>query len=130
MRRSKSTYLCERCGLPLQPNGPGYRHAVNATTKSRACSTPVPALRGQRALRTGMVLTLWRPAGMVTIDHHPFQQRFRPKSFDDLVDTVTPLKRDGVVFAYAMITSVVVPRDGSGVTLTMEIIDSAEEEVA
>jgi hypothetical protein len=126
MRHSKSTYLCERCGLPLQVNGPGYRHATNAVTSSRACPTPVPVLRGQRALRTGMVLTVWRPAGTVTIDHRPFSQRFRPESYSDLVDTVTKVTRGGEVAAYAMITSVQVARDGSGVTLTMEIIDSAE----
>jgi hypothetical protein len=130
MRRSKSTYLCERCGLPLQVNGSGYRHATNATTTSRACASPVPVLRGQRALTTGMILTVWRPAGTVTIDHRPFNQRFRPESYSDLVDTVTKVTRGGETAAYAMITSVVVPRDGSGVTLTMEIIDSAEEEVA
>jgi hypothetical protein len=94
-------------------------------TKGRACASPVPVLRGRRELKTGMILTIWRPAGVVTIDHHPFQQRFRPGSFDRLVDTVTPIQRGDVVTAYAMITSVVVPRDGSGVTLTMEIIDSA-----
>jgi hypothetical protein len=125
-RSSKSTYLCERCGLPLQVNGSGYRHAVNAVTTSRACPSPVPVLRGQRPLKTGMVLTVWRPAGVVTIDRRPFQQRFRPESYSSLVDTVTKVTRGGETAAYAMITSVVVPRDGSGVTLTMEIIDSAE----
>jgi hypothetical protein len=130
MSRRKSTYLCERCGLPLQPNGSGWRHATNAATKGRACPAPVPVPRGQRTLKTGMTVTVWRPAGVVTIDHRPFQQRFRPESFTDLVDTVTPLKRAGVVFAHAMNTSAVVPRDGSGVTLTMEIIDSGEEAAA
>jgi hypothetical protein len=99
-------------------------------TKGRACPAPVPVLRGRRELKTGMVLTIWRPAGVVTIDHHPFQQRFRPSSFASLVNTVTPIQRGDVIAAHAMITSVVVPRDGSGVTLTMEIIDSAGEAAA
>jgi hypothetical protein len=66
----------------------------------------------------------------VTIDHRPFTQRFRPDSYSALVDTVTKVTRGNEVAAYAMITSVQVASDGSGVTLTMEVIDSAEEAAA
>ncbi len=129
--KSKSPYVCERCGLPLQQVRAGWRHAVNAATKARSCGpVPVPVRRGRETLKAGTPVTLWRPAGSVTINHRPYKQRFAAASFDHLIDTVTPFRRGGEIAAYLIITAADVARDGSGVTLTMEVIDSAEEEAA
>lgn len=128
---SKSPYVCERCDLPLQSTGTGYRHAVNGMTKGRSCGqAPVPVKRGDRPLRPGMRLTVWRPAGTVTVEHHAFRQRFGACTFDYLIGTVTPLRREGETVAYAVVTAAEVARDGSGVLLHLEVIDFGEAEAA
>lgn len=129
--KSKSPYVCERCGLPLREVKSGWVHAVNAATKARSCGpVPVAVKRGDQSLKTGQVVTLWRPAGSVTIGNRPFLQRFGATSFDHLINTVTPFRRGGEIAAYLVITKAEVAGDGSGVTLTMEVIDSAEEQEA
>ena len=129
--KSKSPYMCERCGLPARMTQEGWRHRVNAATKPRSCGLePLPVKRGDRTLKVGQPVTLWRPAGSITIGHQPFRQHFGAGSFDYLINTVTAFRRGTEITAYLVITGVEVARDGSGVTLTMEVIDSAEEQEA
>lgn len=127
---SKSEFVCERCGLPLQIQGDGWRHAVNVMTKYKACGAPVPVKRGARPLRAGDEITVWRPAGVVTLNKLPRMQRFRAGSFDHAVGATWPVKRKGAVVAYAVVASVEVPTDGSGVLFRLEVLDSSEEEAA
>lgn len=128
MSKSHSAYVCETCGLPLQRMGSGWKHAANAATSARSCgSKPVPLLRAAQPVRAGMEVKVWRPAGVVTVNHQPFRQRFRPQSYQRLMHTVTPLYRGGEVVAHCEITRIDAAKDGSGVEFTMTVIDSAEE---
>ncbi len=132
MSHSKSPYMCERCGLPVRQTRTGWWHSVNMTTKGRECEQPVPVPRsgGRRMLKAGSVVTIWRPAGTVTIDHYPFRQKFGAHTFDYLVDKAFPFRRGTEVAAWTVVKSVEVASDGSGVLLTLEVIDSAEEQEA
>lgn len=127
-RLSTSKYVCERCGLPLQVQGGGYRHAVNAQTKHLSCGRkPEPVERGRISLTPGTPLAVWRPAGSVTINHRPYGQRFRPGSFDYLVGTTTRVRLNGREAAWAVITGTEVAKDGAGVLLSLEVLDAIGE---
>lgn len=121
-RRVTSRYICLRCEIPLQRNGPGFRHAVNAATRDLACGqAPLPLLRVDKPLVPGMWVEIWRPAGFVTIDGIRYAQRFRAGSFNHLVGKIEEIRRSGRVVAQGVIVAAKVPADGSGVSLSIEI---------
>lgn len=138
MSRSQSTYKCATCGLPVKDRPrkgkPHWTHLVNAATASSACERPVPVRRRGHAgaLEPGARITIFRPAGTVTVGGRRYAQRFGRTAFAHLISDAEPvaIRRGGAVTAYAMIVSARVREDGSGVTITLEVIDVSEEEAA
>jgi hypothetical protein len=122
-QRPPSRMVCRRCDLPLQRNGPGWRHALNGKTKARSCGqVPIPVRRVDRPIVTGQWITMWRPVGTITIDGDEYAQRFMPGSFSYMVGKVKPILRHGRVIGEGLIVSAQVPANGSGVTLSIEVI--------
>jgi hypothetical protein len=77
-------------------------------------------------LAPGVVFTLWRPAGLITITEgltsRSVTQRFAPGSWDSRVGAVTVLYRKGEPTGTGRLVSAVVAEDGGGVSLTYEIV--------
>ena len=138
MSRSQSTHKCATCGLPVKDRPrkgkSHWTHLVNAATASSACEKPVPERRRGHAgpLAVGTRISIYHPAGTITVNGRRYARRFTPDRFAHLVtDAVTfPIRRRGVVTAYVVVTAARVRADGSGVTFDMEVIDVSEEEAA
>ena len=138
MSRSKSPYVCETCGLPVRvryrKGVPHWTHMANAATVDQVCGQAVALRRGTpasaRTLEPGATLVIWRPAGMITIGGTAYPQRFRPGMFDGLLDKVEPVRRGGEEVGSGRWVAAEVAADGTGVTLTMEILTPIPGRVA
>jgi hypothetical protein len=99
---------------------------ANAATVGQVCGEAVAIERStpasHRSLEPGAVFTIWRPAGVITIGGTPYRQRFRQGAFADLIDTVASIKRSGEEVGTGIYTAAEVAPDGSGVTLTIEVL--------
>jgi hypothetical protein len=112
----------------LQRSGKGWKHAVNDVTRARSCGQ-IPQVTRIDAdpLAPGTVLEMWHPAGTISINHHPFKQRFHEGACGYLLNTAQPIRRSGEIVAWATVTGVEVAKDGSGVLIKMKVLEPSEE---
>jgi phage head maturation protease len=75
-------------------------------------------------LRPGMRYTFWSPAGTFEVPGKgEFPERFAPGAFDRTVGTVVPLTYEGSTIGRGRVISAEVAADGSGVSITYEVLE-------
>ena len=74
-------------------------------------------------LQPGMRYTFWHPAGSVHVPGKgEFAERFAPGAFDGTVGTEFPITLQGNVIGRGRLIEAEVAEDGSGVSLTYEVL--------
>ena len=78
------------------------------------------------ALEPGMVIIVWRPAGMITVPGKgAVTQRFASQSWDSRIGQPIVLYRKGKAIGVGKLVSAIVADNGCGVNLTYEVMNVA-----
>jgi hypothetical protein len=77
-------------------------------------------------LEPGTVITIWRPAGTVSVPGKgSARQRFHALAWEGRIGQTVLLHRKGEPVGAGRLVSAIVADDGSGVTLTYEVLGLA-----
>lgn len=78
------------------------------------------------SLQPGTRYTAWEPAGTFDVPGKgEFPQRFAQGAFDGTIGKEVPIKVQGVTIARGRVVSAEVAEDGSGVSITYEVLLAA-----